>query len=76
MDGPIGPATPATVKDVMTALRQANEILKEKQARIAEPEAVIAPLLDHYIAAYDGGMDALAINAAALVPDWKQRSEK
>ena len=41
MSEAIGPATPASVQDVMAALRQANEILKERNKRIAELEAAL-----------------------------------
>jgi uncharacterized protein (DUF2342 family) len=39
---PIGPATPATMADVMAALRHANEILKNRNELIAELEATLA----------------------------------
>jgi hypothetical protein len=34
-------------------------------------DKVMACLLDHYLAAYDGCHDALATEAAELVPNWR-----
>ena len=39
--------------------------------RIVAMESVMACLLDHYLAAYDGCHDALATEAAELVPNWR-----
>jgi hypothetical protein len=48
-----------------------QEMVRTRDRRIAAMEAVMACLLDHYLAAYDGCHDALATEAAELVPNWR-----
>lgn len=37
---------------------------------------VLACLLDHYLACYDGNRDALALEAETIVPDWMRLMEE
>jgi hypothetical protein len=48
----------------------------QQRKRMAAMEKVLACLLDHYLVAYYGSRDALAMEAEELVPNWKALSDE
>jgi hypothetical protein len=48
----------------------------ELRAKLNTISATLACLLDHYLGCYGGHFDALAAEAARLVPDWEEKAGK
>lgn len=46
------------------------------EAENARKDILLSCLLDHYLNCYDGNFDALALEVAGLIPDWREKMDE